>query len=371
MAGNVRNRFTMRHATRETPNDLYDTSSPVSPVAATKSKQFRKKNNAYVEEDETYGDKNDFDSFKIQKKQVQLAEVLAEGKFAVVRKAFYLKTNNKETVAAKALKNGFSQSDELLMSKKISFLKGVPAHGNIVQFVGFIDESDGEGPMMILELCDYPLKDWLSNLSKVTTDDTEMMLIFILNIAQGVAHLHNHQIIHRRLAARNILLRQQANGLVAKLIGFGPSEENKNSGAGTGVSVPLKWMAPETLDSMNSSKPVYNEKTDAWSFAITAWEIYSKGAGPYADVKSSDIKSQVKKGLRMQCPLECPPELFQSTLLPCWKDNAKQRPTFSEIVQNIQQFRSGTERPQSGYYGTDEVNQDELYVNQPAYSIGQ
>jgi len=42
--------------------------------------------------------------------------------------------------------------------------------------------------------------------------------------------------------------------------------------------VPLKWLAPETLDTINSKKPTYNEKTDAWSYGITLWEMYSKGA---------------------------------------------------------------------------------------------
>ena len=37
------------------------------------------------------------------------------------------------------------------------------------------------------------------------------------------------QIIHRRLGVRNVLLQQQANGLVAKLIGFGPSAEDMDS----------------------------------------------------------------------------------------------------------------------------------------------
>jgi len=309
------------------------------------------------------------DSFKISPKQIQLSETLAEGKFAVIRRAFYLKTNNKDTVAAKALKNGFSQSDELLMSKKVSFMKNVPTHGNLVQFIGFMDESDGQGPIMILELCDFPLKDWLANLSEISADHLELMLNFTLNIAQGVAHLHNHEIIHRRLAVRNILLKQQANGLVAKLIGFGPTaEDDKTESAGTGVSLPLKWMAPETLDSMNRSKPVYNEKTDAWSYGVTVWEIYSKGAAPYSDVKSGDIKSQVSRGLRLQCPRECPPQLFNAAVMPCWNGSAKDRPTFNAIVNHVQQFRSGSQRPPLDYYDPNEVRGQELYTNQEMYS---
>jgi hypothetical protein len=46
------------------------------------------------------------------------------------------------------------------------------------------------------------------------------------------------QVIHRRLAVRNVLLKQQVNGLVAKLIGFGATAEDEGSGAaGTGVCI--------------------------------------------------------------------------------------------------------------------------------------
>jgi len=43
------------------------------------------------------------------------------------------------------------------------------------------------------------------------------------------------------------------------------------------ASVPIKWLAPETLDTLTDKKPTYNEKTDAWSYGITLWEMYSKG----------------------------------------------------------------------------------------------
>ena len=47
------------------------------------------------------------------------------------------------------------------------------------------------------------------------------------------------QIIHRRLGVRNVLLQKQANGLVAKIIGFGPLAEDVDGGSdktGAGVS---------------------------------------------------------------------------------------------------------------------------------------
>ena len=44
------------------------------------------------------------------------------------------------------------------------------------------------------------------------------------------------------------------------------------------TSLPLRWMAPETLESFSESKTVtYSNKTDAWTFGITLWEMYSRG----------------------------------------------------------------------------------------------
>jgi hypothetical protein len=53
---------------------------------------------------------------------------------------------------------------------------------------------------MVLELCDFPLKNWFDNKSSLSTDDLEQMLAFTLNIAEGVAHLHSIKV--RKLTER-------------------------------------------------------------------------------------------------------------------------------------------------------------------------
>ena len=40
------------------------------------------------------------------------------------------------------------------------------------------------------------------------------------------------------------------------------------------LAQPLRWLAPE---SHKSKSPKYNFKTDAWSYGITVWEMYSRG----------------------------------------------------------------------------------------------
>ena len=47
----------------------------------------------------------------------------------------------------------------------------------------------------------------------------------------------------------------------------------------TGISVPVKWLAPECL-----KDHLYTSKSDVWSFGITLWEIFSHGATPYPGI---------------------------------------------------------------------------------------
>jgi len=41
--------------------------------------------------------------------------------------------------------DGFSKPDEMLMSKKIQYMREVPPHGNVVKFIGEVDENSSEG----------------------------------------------------------------------------------------------------------------------------------------------------------------------------------------------------------------------------------
>jgi len=50
------------------------------------------------------------------------------------------------------------------------------------------------GPIMVLEMCDESLKDWLARRPSMNIDDLEALLGFALNIARGVEHLHSHKV---------------------------------------------------------------------------------------------------------------------------------------------------------------------------------
>lgn len=49
--------------------------------------------------------------------------------------------------------------------------------------------------MIILELCDTTLKEWLNEKSSLTLSQLDDILLFALNIARGVEFLHSKQVI--------------------------------------------------------------------------------------------------------------------------------------------------------------------------------
>ena len=64
---------------------------------------------------------------------------------------------------------------------------------------------DGEDIYMVLELCSGGSLDKQFKKGKLTP---KRKLKIIDGIAKGVAHLHKQKVVHRDIAARNVLLRE-------------------------------------------------------------------------------------------------------------------------------------------------------------------
>src|SRR3989338_116357 len=95
-------------------------------------------------------------------------------------------------------------------------------------------------------------------------------------IASALAFLHSLRIVHRDVAARNILLESDEK---AKLSDLGLSRILESDGQERGTQSfvgPIRWMAPECI--RNSQ---YSSASDAYAFGVLMWEVWSGGDLPF------------------------------------------------------------------------------------------
>lgn len=280
---------------------------------------------------------NETDSKFISSNDIVLDVMLTSGRFADIYKARYLPHNNKakQNVIAKTLKSGYGEENLLMMKAKINFFaKEVGDHPNIISFIGPVVDNDAFGPYMVLEYCQNgQLRDWLLQQKNKSTEETvELLYRISYGISKGMYYLEIKKLLHKRLAARNVLLNAE---LEPKISGFGPEPPQPQNNERDGDTedkerIPVKWTAPECLSSMKYA----TSKSDVWSFGIVLWEIFSLGDTPYPGIRSRDLISLVKNGQRMKRP-EFANDFYYGVMAKCWRGKPKQRPSFKDISTDI------------------------------------
>uniref|UniRef100_A0A671LWY8 receptor protein-tyrosine kinase n=1 Tax=Sinocyclocheilus anshuiensis TaxID=1608454 RepID=A0A671LWY8_9TELE len=254
----------------------------------------------------------DANKWEFPRDRLKLGEPLGRGAFGQVVEASAYgieKATTCTTVAVKMLKEGATTSEYRALMSELKILIHIGHHLNVVNLLGACTKPGGP-LMVIVEYCKH------GNLSSY------------LKSKRG--EYSPYKCIHRDLAARNILLSENN---VVKICDFGlardvykdPDYVRKGD-----ARLPLKWMAPETIFDR-----VYTTQSDVWSFGVLLWEIFSLGASPYPGVCIDEsFCRRLKEGTRMRAPDYATPEIYQ-TMLDCWLDRPKDRPTFTQLVEHL------------------------------------
>ena len=145
-------------------------------------------------------------------------------------------------------------------------------HPNIVEYYDIIKDMTKQTIYIIMEYCcSGDLRQLLKKPLK------EKWCKFYFNqLAQGLKHLSEHNIMHRDLKPMNILLTNKRKLL--KIADFGFAKQSKTNTKtvtlyNTVCGSPL-YMAPEIMD-INHGK--YNNQTDLWSIGMILYELlYTK-----------------------------------------------------------------------------------------------
>ncbi|CAJ0914752.1 unnamed protein product, partial [Mesorhabditis belari] len=149
-------------------------------------------------------------------------------------------------------------------------------------------------------------------------------------VASALEFLASKNVLHRDVAARNILLTSQKT---SKLSDFGLSRSsNKALYTSHGGCLPIKWTALEAIEF-----GIFTEKADVWSFGVLLWEMFSFGDTPYEDLEPSRLLGELKKGFRLVPPHRTPTQISE-VMTSCWKTRLTNRPTFQTITQKLSSF---------------------------------
>ncbi|KHJ48125.1 SH2 domain protein [Trichuris suis] len=269
----------------------------------------------------------------LHESQISFVERIGEGQFGEVWKAELTQDNGKkQMVAVKTLK-----SQEVPKNEQKEFFDECRRlrqlrHPNIVNFKGVSLDSV---IMLIMELCDVALLDYLSKYAKSLTSKEHLKLI--VHAVRGMVYLSAQKCIHRDLAARNCLIKDRC----LKIGDFGMARTGDiyKMTPNQKRILPVKWIPPDTLMTRTRN---YSEKSDVWAFGVLMWEIYTNGMSPYADLAQKSkgpfviaLITFLRAGNRLTPPPSTPKEV-KSIMLRCWENDPNKRPKFADLDKDLE-----------------------------------
>uniref|UniRef100_A0A8C1J2P6 Receptor protein-tyrosine kinase n=1 Tax=Cyprinus carpio TaxID=7962 RepID=A0A8C1J2P6_CYPCA len=157
----------------------------------------------------------------------------------------------------------------------------------------------------------------------------QRLLNWCVQIAKGMYYLEEQRMVHRNLAARNILLKsdfmvQIADYGIADLLYPDDKKYFFNE-----INTPIKWMALESIMFRR-----YTHQSDVWSYGVTVWEMMSYGAEPYSAMRPQEVPDLLEKGERLSQPQICTIDVYM-VMVKCWMIDENVRPTFKELANEF------------------------------------
>ena len=213
-------------------------------------------------------------------------------------------------------------------------LLDLPPHPNVVTPLGVCLE-----PLcVVMTYCrNGSLSTALRSVTMAGKLTTARKVAVLRDVAAGMHHVAREGIVHKDLAARNVLLSGAMTGLVSD---FGLSRlVNPNGAVYDSGIVSIKWSAPEAIIGRR-----YTQASDVWSFGVTCVETLTAEA-PLADISTSDYllrfatdRDKYRDRLIADAADSACGEPLRKLVADCLQNEVAARPTFQQLCQRLREL---------------------------------
>ncbi|XP_051629486.1 receptor tyrosine-protein kinase erbB-3 isoform X4 [Manacus candei] len=258
--------------------------------------------------------------------ELKRLKVLGSGVFGTVHKGIWIPDGDsiKIPVSIKVIQDWSGQQSFHAVTDHMLAI-GSLDHSYIVRLLGICP-----GPQLQLVTQLLPLGSVLEYVRKNRDSiSPQLLLNWCVQVAKGMYYLEEHRMVHRNLAARNVLLKSPSQVQVAD---FGIADllyPDDKKYFYNEVKTPIKWMA---LESIHFGK--YTHQSDVWSYGVTLWEMMTFGSEPYAGIRLAEVPDLLEKGERLSQPQICTIDVYM-VMVKCWMIDENIRPTFKELANEF------------------------------------
>jgi serine/threonine protein kinase len=222
--------------------------------------------------------------------------------------------------------------------------------------------EDAKNIVYVMECMDKSLFQMLTDQSSDNQPSLIGRVSVMIQIAEGMKHLHSKGLVHRDLKTDNILIKCDGLGSesamldlvvkplwIAKISDFGTTKVKMDGIAYANQTIDIgtiMFMAPEMYEvKRGDQKPerFHPKKTDVYSFGLICFAVLIGEPTPFPvdellNPTPAAFKDRVREGKRPELPHYCP-DLLSNLIQQCWDGNPDERPNFQEICTKLRHIK--------------------------------
>ena len=246
-------------------------------------------------------------------------------------------------------------------------LLSLARHPNVVQYLATYRDPDTRLPVLLMELCDKSLSQFLERSPGPLPYHTQLNISHDITLA--LVYLHSNGVIHRDLTGNNVLM---TAGVRAKITDFGMSKLASVNPRMTPMTLcpgNVQYMSPEALE----EPPSYTAKLDIFSFGVLLVQITTRqfpNPGPrfqvvedprYPDgVVRIAVPETQRRSAHLKLILNTHP--LKAITISCLKGKERERPSAQQLSNTLSelkrapQYAESLQQAETGVGGRREVD---------------